>query len=223
MCGRYTLGAPDDDLADLLDLPETPSLEPRYNIAPTQPVPVVRLMPAGEVRELQMLHWGLIPSWSKDPAMGARMINARSETAAEKPAFRTAMRQRRCLIPADGFYEWQRTAGRKQPHYIRKRDRAPFAFAGLWEHWEGPEGAVIESCTILTTTPNDLLRPLHDRMPVILEPSDYALWLDAAVNDASRVQPLLRPYQPDDLIAHPVGTHVNSPRNEDPRCTEPLE
>ena len=222
MCGRYTLGAPDDDLADLFDLPEVSALEPRYNIAPTQPIPVVRLATAREVRELGMLHWGLIPSWSKDPAIGARMINARCETAAAKPAFRAAFVQRRCLIPADGFYEWQRTGGRKQPHYIRKADRSPFAFAGLWEHWEGPEGSVIESCTILTTAANALLVPLHDRMPVILEPSDYALWLDAAVNDASRVQPLLRPYEPDDLIAHPVSTHVNNPRNEDERCVQPL-
>ena len=222
MCGRYTLGAPDDDLADLFDLPEVPSLEPRYNIAPTQPVAVVRLAEAREVRELQMLHWGLIPSWSQDAGVGARMINARSETAAAKPSFRAAFRHRRCLIPADGFYEWQRTGGRKQPHYIRRRDQGPFALAGLWEHWEGPEGPVIESCTILTTASNELLGPLHDRMPVILDPAAYAEWLDPSITDAARVRPFLRPYEADDLVAYPVSTHVNNPRNDDRRCIEPL-
>jgi putative SOS response-associated peptidase YedK len=222
MCGRYTLGAPDEDLADLFDLPQVPELEPRYNIAPTQPVPVVRVGAAGQVRELELLRWGLIPSWSKDPAAGARLINARSETAAGKPSFRAAFKHRRCLIPAAGFYEWQRTGGGKQPYYIHRKDRRAFAFAGLWEHWAGPDGSVIESCTILTTTPNDLLRPLHDRMPVILCPTDFALWLDPAVTEASRIQPLLVPCPADQLVAYAVTTHVNSPRNDDPGCIEPM-
>ena len=222
MCGRYTLGAPDDDLADLFELSQVPDLEPRYNIAPTQPVPVVRVGEAGQVRELALVRWGLIPSWSKDPAVGARMINARSETAAAKPSFRAAFKRRRCLIPADGFYEWQRTGGRKQPYYIRRKDRGALAFAGLWERWAGPDGSCIESCTILTTTPNDLLRPLHDRMPVILGPTDFALWLDPAVAEASRIQPLLVPCPADELVAYAVTTQVNSPRNDDPACIEPM-
>jgi putative SOS response-associated peptidase YedK len=223
MCGRFTLTDPDADLAVQFNLPEIPDMQPRYNIAPTQPVAAVRLSPPRPNREMVLLHWGLIPFWAKDLSMGARMINARSETVAEKPAFRSAFRRRRCLIVADGFYEWQKQNGAKQPFYIRLRTSRPFAFAGLWEHWEGADASVIESCTLLTTQPNDLLQPIHNRMPVILHPEDYDLWLDPKIQEADRLQPLLRPYSTDKMAAYPVSRWVNSPGNDDPRCIEPIE
>lgn len=222
MCGRFTLTDPDADLAVQFNLPEIPDMQPRYNIAPTQPVAAVRSGPQGTGRQMVLLHWGLIPHWAKDRSMGARMINARSETAAEKPAFRAAFRRRRCLVVADGFYEWQKQNGAKQPFYIRLRDSRPFAFAGLWEHWEGADGSVIESCTLLTTQPNDLLRVLHNRMPVILQPKDYELWLDPETQQPDLLQPLLHPYPPAEMDAYPVSRWVNSPNNDDPKCIEPL-
>ncbi len=230
MCGRFTLTDPDADLAVQFDLPELPStalrtgpeMQPRYNIAPTQPVAAVRLAPESGDRELALLHWGLIPFWAKDPGIGSRMINARAETAAEKPAFRAAFKRRRCLVVADGFYEWQKQNGGKQPFYIHLRDGGVFAFAGLWEQWEGGDGSVVESCTLLTIQPNELIRPLHNRMPVILHPRDYELWLDVTVEDRDRLQPLLKPYPSAELDAYPVSRFVNKPQNDDPRCIEPL-
>jgi putative SOS response-associated peptidase YedK len=222
MCGRFTLTDPDQDLAVQFNLPEIPDLKPRYNIAPTQPVAAVRMAPESMVRELAMLQWGLIPFWAKDPKIGSRMINARSETVAEKPAFRAAFRHRRCLVVADGFYEWQKIDGGKQPFYICLQDRRPFAFAGLWEHWKGPDDTIIESCTLLTTQPNELLRPLHNRMPVILQAKDYDLWLDTEVQQKELLQPLLRAYPPEELEAYPVSRWVNRPQNDAPQCIEPL-
>jgi putative SOS response-associated peptidase YedK len=222
MCGRFTLTDPDADLAVQFNLPEIPDMRPRYNIAPTQPVAAIRVSPQGSNREMALLHWGLIPFWAKDPSLGSRLINARSETVAEKPAFRAAFRRRRCLVVADGFYEWQKQNGTKQPYFIRLRDARPFAFAGLWEHWEGADASVIESCTLLTTQPNDLLRPVHNRMPVILQPSDYDLWLDPEIQQADRLQPLLHPYSAEEMNAYPVSRWVNSPSNDDPKCIEPL-
>jgi putative SOS response-associated peptidase YedK len=222
MCGRFTLTDPDQDLAVQFNLPEIPDLKPRYNIAPTQPVAAVRVPAEGAARELVMLHWGLVPFWAKDPAMGARMINARSETAGEKPAFRMAFRRRRCLVVADGFYEWQKLNGGKQPFFIRLRDGKAFAFAGLWERWEGPEAATIESCTLLTTQPNELMSSLHNRMPVILHPKDYDLWLSPEVQQAELLQPLLRPYPSEEMEAYPISRFVNSPGNDGPKCIEPL-
>ncbi len=222
MCGRFTLTDPDADLAVQFNLPEIPDLQPRYNIAPTQPVPAVRVAPDGTAREMVMLHWGLIPFWAKDPKIGSRMINARSETAAEKPAFRAAFRRRRCLVVADGFYEWKKANGTKQPFYIRLRDTRPFAFAGLWERWKGHDDDVIDSCTLLTTQPNDLLRQVHNRMPVILQPRDYDLWLDPEVQKPELLQPLLLPYPPEEMDAYPISRYVNSPDNDTPKCIEPL-
>jgi putative SOS response-associated peptidase YedK len=222
MCGRFTLITPAEVVAEQFQLIEVPSLSPRYNVAPTQPVAAVRPSPGNGGRELALLRWGLVPFWAKDPAIGSRMINARSETVAQKPAFRAAFRRRRCLVPADGFYEWQRQEQGKQPFYIRLGDEKPFAFAGLWEHWEGPDETTIDSCTVLTTEPNDLIRLLHNRMPVILAPSDYDLWLDPGVQEAELLQPLLRPYPSENMIAYPISTWVNSPRNEGPQCIEPL-
>jgi putative SOS response-associated peptidase YedK len=171
-------------------------------------------------RELTFLNWSLIPSWAEDPKIGDWMINARSETAADKPSFRSAFRKRRCLIPTDGFYEWQKNGGKKQPFFIHRADAKPFAFAGLWEHWEG-DGQVIESCTILTTEANELMRPLHDRMPVILQPEDYDRWLDPRLDKPEAVQPLLRPYPSEALAAYPVTTLVNNPRNDKAECLKP--
>lgn len=222
MCGRFTLITPAEALAEQFQLFEIPSLAPRYNIAPTQPVAAVRRVPGDGQRELVLLRWGLVPFWAKDPGIGARMINARSETVAEKPAFRAAFRRRRCLVPADGFYEWRRLERGKQPFYVRLRDERPFAFAGLWEHWEGPDEAAIDSCTLLTTEPNDLIRPVHSRMPVILAPKDYDLWLDPGVQKAELLRPLLRPYPSEGMLAYPISTWVNKPKNDSPRCIEPL-
>jgi putative SOS response-associated peptidase YedK len=168
MCGRFVLMTPGRDLAERFGLEEEPVLEPRYNIAPTQMVAIIRLEKETGRRRLDFVRWGLIPFWSKDPSIGNKLINARAETAAEKPAFSSAFKSRRCLVPADGYYEWKkRKEGQKQPYLARNADGTPFAFAGLWEKWQAPEDQIIESCTILTTDANDLTRPIHDRMPVV--------------------------------------------------------
>ncbi len=227
MCGRFTLKTPADRLAVAFGGEPGDYPPPRYNVAPSQPIAAVRAKIGGPNREAVLLRWGLIPSWAKDPSIGSRMINARAESAADKPSFRAAFRRRRCLIPADGFYEWQKRNGAKQPFYIAPADGAPFAFAGLWEHWEGMgDGLVdappVETCTIVTTDANERLAPIHDRMPVILEPSDYSLWLDPGVGDRPILEALLRPCPANSLDAWPVSTHVNSPAHDDPACIEPL-
>ena len=221
MCGRFALFSPEEILAAMFGVEGDRFPQASYNIAPSRDVAVVRIAAerAGR-RELALLRWGLIPSWAKDPAMGNRMINARAESASAKPAFRSAFRRRRCLVPADGFYEWQKAGTRKQPYYVRMADGKPFALAGLWERWEGP-GAAVASCTILTTDPNALLAPVHDRMPVIVAPADYDRWLDPERQDPAEVMPLVRPYPPDAMVAFPVRTLVNSPAADDPRCIEP--
>jgi putative SOS response-associated peptidase YedK len=234
MCGRFTLRAPASVIAESFALFEVPDFAPRYNIAPSQLVAVVRdaevLSDSGEKpapqsggrRELVFLRWGLIPSWTKDPAIGNRMINARAETVAEKPAFRAAFRRRRCLVAADGFYEWQQTGKQKQPYFIRMRDDRPFGFAGLWESWEGADHSAIESCTLLTTEANDLMRPIHDRMPVIVAPNHYARWLDPSNAEPKQLMPLLAPYPSEAMTAFAVSTLVNSPTSDEPRCIEPV-
>jgi putative SOS response-associated peptidase YedK len=203
MCGRFTLRTTGEAVADFFGLPEIPTLPARVNIAPTQPVPVVRISQEG--RELALLRWGLIPAWAEHPAIGNRMINARADGVATKPAFRKAFRLRRCLVVADGFYEWKKLNGRKQPYYIHMKDGQPFAFAGLWEHWDRGEEP-IDSCTILTTEPNELAAAIHDRMPVILHREDYDLWLDPKVQDVNRLEPLLVPYASDAMAAYPAST-----------------
>ena len=223
MCGRFTLTTPAQTLAVQFDLAQVPALEPRYNIAPTQPVATVRVGSESKGRELVHMRWGLIPFWAKDPSIGARMINARSETVAEKRSFRTAFRRRRCLVLADGFYEWQKLDGAKQPLYVSLQDREAFAFAGLWERWEGSENGVVESCTLLTCEPNELLRPIHNRMPVILNPKDHTLWLDREFQEAERLQTLLCPYPSGGMQASAVSRYVNSPRNEGPECILPVD
>jgi putative SOS response-associated peptidase YedK len=227
MCGRFALIESGESLAETFDLNEVPAVAPRYNIAPTQPVAAVRLTPHRErerqERELALFHWGLIPSWAKDPSIGSRLINARSETAAEKPSFRAAFKYRRCLVPASGFYEWQKVNGRKQPYFFRLEEEGPLAIAGLWEYWQSPDGSEIESVTLLTTQANERVRPVHDRMPVLLAPADYALWLDPAVQHAGELQHLLRPYPAEEMVGYPVSTVVNNPRNEGEACIAPEE
>lgn len=220
MCGRYTLRADLSQISRIFQLQGGPTLSPRYNIAPTQEVAAVRWDRDHHQRELTLLRWGLIPAWAKDAKIGNRMINARAETIAEKPSFRNAFRKRRCLILADGFYEWQKIDGKKQPYFIHRPDDQPFAFAGLWEDWKQGE-ADIQSCTIITTTANAVMAPLHDRMPVILSSENYPLWLDPEFPNRDALQELLRPCDPQLLETYPVSTVVNSPRNESPQCVEP--
>lgn len=220
MCGRFSQTQSAAVIADQFQLSQVPPLSPRYNIAPTQPVPVVLLKPQ-QGRQFELLRWGLIPAWAKDPSIGSRMINARSETVAEKPAFRTAFRRRRCLVLADGFYEWQQVGRKKQPFYFHLQDRKPFAFAGLWEQWEDKStGEAIASCTLLTTEPNALLETVHNRMPVILAPQDYDLWLDPTVQNLETLQPLLHPYAADAMVGYAVSLEVNRTTNDSPACIQ---
>lgn len=221
MCGRFTLSTPGEVVADVFGLDDVPGIDPRYNFAPTQKVPVV-VAPEPDRRQLVGMRWGLVPSWAKDLRLGARMINARSETVATKPAFRSAFKRRRCLVVADGFFEWKREGGGKQPYLFRRRDGRPFGFAGLWEVWEPPEGERVVSCTILTTTPNELVADVHDRMPVILPETDHALWLDTGLSDRAELERLLRPLPADELRHHPVDRRVGNVRNDDPTLVEPL-
>jgi putative SOS response-associated peptidase YedK len=224
MCGRFTLSQTGEALAEVFELADVPTVAPRYNIAPTQPVGVVRSAPASGLvaREFTYLSWGLVPSWSKDPKMGARLINARAETVAEKPSFRAAFKRRRCLVIADGFYEWKRTQKSKQPYYFQLKDHQPFGFAGLWEHWEDGNGDVIESCTMITTEANGVLSPIHDRMPVILDPAGYELWLNPTIETDPRLHDLLRPYAEEAMESYPVSASVNNPRHETADCIQPL-
>ncbi|PSB28884.1 SOS response-associated peptidase [Chlorogloea sp. CCALA 695] len=220
MCGRFTLSQPTDAIASAFNIAQIPPLEPRYNIAPTQLIPSILSAPGGE-KQLQMLRWGLIPSWAKDAKIGAKLINARAETVSEKPSFKAAFKRRRCLIVADGFYEWQRQEKQKQPYYFRLQNSQLFAFAGLWEQWKSPDEDIINSCTVLTTEANDLLRPIHDRMPVILESKDYELWLDSEAQQP-QLQQLLRPYQAALMTSYTVSTKVNNPKNNTPECINSL-
>jgi putative SOS response-associated peptidase YedK len=232
MCGRYTLTTTTDLLVSLFgaQVPSTVQLRPRYNIAPTQQAPVVRWSGQEEQRVLAPLRWGLVPHWSKDPgasgAGGPALINARAETAATKPAFREALRKRRCLVPTDGFFEWKTVGDLRQPYYVRRADGRPFAYAGLFERWQPPEGAqdlVLESFTILTTAPNALLATLHDRMPLILDPAVYDRWLDHDIEDPDAIGKMLAALPPrleQELTFHPVSRRVNSPGNDDAACIE---
>jgi len=223
MCGRFVQSSTSDQYAQLFGLEERNrgSLAARYNVAPTQTCWACLIGPKGQ-RDLAILRWGLVPHWSKGPDSRYAMINARAETVHEKPAYRDALRHRRCLIPADGFYEWMAGNG-KQPYFIHRSDGQPMAFAGLWEHWKSPEtGEVIDSCTIIVTDANDLMRPIHDRMAVILELGDFERWLDPGAQDRDGLLELLRPSPSEGLEAYPVSKAVNNPRNEGRELSERL-
>jgi putative SOS response-associated peptidase YedK len=223
MCGRFSLATPAQQVAEHFGLTEVPALSPRYNIAPTQSIAVIRRADRCEAPSLEFRRWGLIPSWAKDPGIGSRMINARVETAAEKPAFRAAFRRRRCLVPADGFYEWKPHPKRRRPHHVRLAAGELFALAGLFERWKSPEGESINSCTLLTTAANPVLIALHDRMPIIVDPEQYGRWLDPDLQDPDSILSLTRSSISERLIFHPVDFRVNNPRTDDPVCIEPTE
>jgi len=220
MCGRYTLATNTQKLAESFSGFEVPAeLPPRYNVAPTQPIAVVA---NNGQHKVEFFQWGLIPSWAKDPKIGNQMINARAETLGEKPAFRNAYKRRRCLVLADGFYEWKKEGdGAKTPMYIRLASGDPFAFAGLWEMWQTAEDTIL-SCTIITTDPNDLMAQIHNRMPVILPPDVYEQWLDPAERSPDQLQGLLQPYPAELMTAYPVSKMVNSPKNDTPALIEPV-
>jgi putative SOS response-associated peptidase YedK len=220
MCGRYTVTAAPEVLRALFRYEEQPNFPPRYNVAPTQPIAIVRLVEGK--RHFALVRWGLLPSWVKDPKTFTLLINARGESATEKPAFRAAMKRRRCLIPADGFYEWQATGDRKRPFYVRAKSGAPLAFAGLWETWEGPNGEELETAAIVTTSANHTLKPIHDRMPVIVPPEAFDLWLNCTDVDAKTAEALVQP-APDGLLeAYEISTAVNRTGNDNPKLLEPV-
>lgn len=218
MCGRYSQQQSAEIIAEVFQVDNVLPLKPRYNIAPTQSVATI--LQTAKNRQFKLLHWGLIPSWAKDTKISSKLINARAETVAEKPSFRSAFRRQRCLILADGFYEWQQQEDKqKQPFYFRMSDQSPFAFAGLWEHWKAQEtGETIESCTIITTEPNELMKSVHNRMPVILEPKNYDLWLDREVKKLELLQPLLKPYPAEEMTTFAVSKVVNKPSNDTAEC-----
>ncbi|WP_070121077.1 SOS response-associated peptidase [Bacillus marinisedimentorum] len=222
MCGRFTLSASAEMLSDRFEVPNMKelSIEPAYNIAPSQPI--LSIIHDGAKRRAGFLKWGLVPSWSKDPKIGNKMINARVETASEKPAFRNAFKRRRCLIIADGFYEWQKTGDKKIPMRIQLESGAPFAFAGLWEKWEREEGEALYTCTILTRAANEFMEPIHSRMPVILSGQAEHEWLDPNIQDPRYLEHLLDIYPEENLEAYEVSDLVNSPQNDTPQCIRPI-
>jgi putative SOS response-associated peptidase YedK len=220
MCGRYVITSSPAAIRALFGYPEQPNFPPRYNVAPTQPIPIVRLNEGK--RQFALVRWGLIPSWVKDPKAFSLLINARSDSVVDKPAFRAAMRRRRCLIPADGFYEWREVGGRRQPYFVRlQKGGGPFAFAGLWETWTGPNGEEMETAAIVTTSANRRLAAIHPRMPVIVPPDGFDLWLDGARVDATTAAALLAPARDDLLEAYEISPAVNRVVNDDARLIEP--
>jgi len=223
MCGRFTLTVDPSELKDAFgDFIFPNQFAPRFNISPSQPVLAI---PNDAKNKADFFSWGLIPSWSKDPTIANRLINARGETIAEKPSFRGSFKYKRCLIPVDGFYEWKAQGGEKTkvPYFIHMKDRAPFAFAGLWDEWHSPDGGTLRTCTIITTEPNELMATLHNRMPVILNQKDYAQWLDAAPQPPERLLPLIKPFPSDKMSAYAVSNLVNKPGNDRPECVVPLQ
>jgi putative SOS response-associated peptidase YedK len=220
MCGRYAITTAPEAMRSLFRYPDQPNFPPRYNVAPTQPIPVVRLI-EGQ-RRFSLVRWGLTPSWVRDPRAFSLLINARGESVLDKPAFRAAMRYRRCLVPADGFYEWRREGERKRPYFVRLKAGGVMAFAGLWEAWSGPNGEEMETAAIVTTSANRSLQPVHDRMPVIVPPEAFDLWLDCRAFDANMAAALIAPAADDLLEVFEVSTAVNRTANDSPALIEPL-
>jgi putative SOS response-associated peptidase YedK len=224
MCGRYRLSRRKQLVEEYFDTAsDEPEWTPRYNIAPSQPVPVIRQNPKEPRRELSLMRWGLIPSWAKDASVAGQMINARSETAATKPLFRDPLTNRRCLIPADGFYEWLRTGKVKQPYCFEVNDGELFAFAGIWDHWRDTNNNIVETFSILTTSPNAVTSAVHDRMPVILDPDSYDIWLDPGMRDLTTASELLKPYDAHLMRCYPISTRINRVANDDEGCSAPVE
>jgi putative SOS response-associated peptidase YedK len=224
MCGRYKLSRRKQVVEEYFDATsDEPDWNPRYNVAPTQSVPVIRQHPKEPIRELSLMRWGLIPSWSRDSSGAARMINARAETAATKPAFRDALKSRRCLIPADGFYEWSRMEKTKQPYCFEVGEGEVFAFAGIWDRWRNPNGDSVDTCSILTTTPNAVTAAVHDRMPVILDPDGYELWLDPGMTNVAAASDLLKPCDARRMRSYPVSSRINHVANDDEACSAPVQ
>jgi putative SOS response-associated peptidase YedK len=221
MCGRFSLTGSERALETEFGAAVPAGYRPRYNIAPTQGV--LALLPEGG-RHWEILRWGLIPSWAKDPEIGTKLINARAETLFEKPSFRAAVKQRRCLVIADGFYEWRKTEeGRKIPFYIRLKSQKPFGLAGLWESWKSPGGEMVKTCTIVTTEPNELLKPIHSRMPVMVPKDTEPLWLEARVRSKAELERVLQPYPAAEMELFEVAPLVNSPANDRPECVQPVK
>jgi putative SOS response-associated peptidase YedK len=225
MCGRTALTASPEDLRDAFGLDELPEIDPHYNVPPSRPVAVVRVVRAGAGRKLEALRWGLVPAWAKDPKIGSKLALARAETVASTAAFRDAFRSRRCLVAVNGFYEWQRHGkDPSAPLFVRRADGSPFALAGLWSRWHSPDGEVLESCAIVTQAAGAALAAIHDRMPLVLEPEVWDRWLDPGLTDPVALADLLTPRTPpgaSQLVAHAVGPHVNDPRHDDAGCLEP--
>lgn len=219
MCGRFALSIPIEELMDYFEVEEVVEFLPRYNIAPSQPVMVVRANENNQ-RDFAFLRWGLIPPWQKEEDIGSDWINARAETVSEKPLFKSSFQKKRCLIVAEGFYEWKK-GKTKVPYFIHKKDNKPLAFAGLWEHWENQQGKIIESCTILTSEANRLLETIHTRMPVILQRTEFESWLNVENQNLNKLQLMLRAYEPENLDAYPVSTFVNNPTHEGRNCIAP--
>jgi putative SOS response-associated peptidase YedK len=222
MCGRYTLKSRAEVIAEKFGVQAPPTLPERFNIAPSQLVLAVRERPGTHERELVALQWGLIPFWADDPEIGNQMANARSESVATKPAFRSSFRARRCLLVADGFYEWQAHDGRKQPYYVRLKTGEPFGIAGLWDRWD-KQGEPIESCTILTCDANEPMMAIHERMPVVIPRKQFARWLDSAEHDVDKLSKLLRPFHPEEMTAYPVSTLVNNVKVDAVECVKPID
>jgi putative SOS response-associated peptidase YedK len=218
MCGRFTLQYSNEMLAQIFGAKVSQEIKPRYNISPTQKVPVVRTSPDDSTIHIDLLKWGLIPSWAKDPSIGSHMINARSETADQKPSFKNSLKHRRCIVPASGFYEWLAVEGKKHPLYIKLKDNSLMMLAGIWDHWKSPDGNVIESFSILTTSSNELISPLHDRMPVVLDLKFKDIWLDPKLTNPEQLKPYFKPYPSGSMEMYPVSDLVNSPKNETPEC-----
>lgn len=216
MCGRYAFVADPEEAGKYFMVVIDPRFPSRYNIAPTQKVPVVRVVDGA--RRMDALHWGLIPSWAKDAWKAGVMINAKAETIFEKPSYRAAIRRRRCLVPTSGFYEWKTVGREKVPHLFFLKDSPIFAFAGIWEQWVNPAGTAIETYSIVTTAANSLVRNVHERMPVILPPDAYSAWLDPEIQEPEKIRELLAPFPPEEMELHLVSQRVNSPKNDDSKC-----